>query len=113
MVKQMNRENENLYEALRIIRERKYKPIFTNPWEDQSLTRGKITEIDYSNKTAEVQIDNQKITVPITDDTFDLICEMGNTYGATAFIQNNTLVNFSYQTLTPVRQESEEVIVYE
>ena len=103
------RNKENLLlEALRICKQTNF-----NPWEDPSLKRGTISEVDYQSKKAEVQINNDIITVPIEESIFELICDIGHIYGATAFIKQNVMVNFSYQTLTPVRQESEEVIVYE
>lgn len=110
-----NKEN-NLFEALRIIkdaRQTNFKKEYINPWENRELTRGKITHIDYDSKMADVKIGNNTITVPIQKDTFHLIEDIGHTMGATAFIKQNVMVDFSYQTLTPVRQESEEVIVYE
>ena len=121
MVKREMRDKENLYEALRIIkdaRQTNFKKEYVNPWENQNLTIAKLISVDFDQRVAEVKTTSKTTVLIKMDDTqLETLNEIGNYYGITSFLDNNgNMVDYSYITkdmLTPVRTIGNGVDVYE
>ena len=72
-----------------------------NPWNNEDLVPSKLLRIDFKNRTAEVQTSNDRITSNVTISThkLEILYEIGNYYGITAFLDvQGNLVDYSYIT---------------